>query len=167
MPDELRPDRSGVFLKVSLALAALLAGGGIGFYYGIFLPAQDLRRQAQEMAAKQAEAEERRQALAMQAQRVAAAQAEYDQCVGLAEQSYRDRWSQSCRVLHDSDKSVVADCADDLLSSESGCRAEHPVRPAQDCALPATMARELTQARDARKAECSARLQAAQAASGA
>ena len=159
-------ERTDTVLKLSLALAALLAGGGVGFYYGIFLPSQEVRRQAQEMAEKQAAADERKHALAAQAQRVAAARVQYDQCLALAETSYRDRWTQSCRVLHDADQSGLDDCADDLLSSESGCRAEHPVRPAQDCALPAAMARELTQARDARKGECSAQLQAAQATGG-
>lgn len=155
-------DRAGTFLKISLALSALLAGGGVGYYYGIFLPAQDLRRQAQEMAEKQAEAEERTQALAEQTRRLAAAQAEYDQCMAGAEQSYRDRWSQSCLNLRDAAQSAYQDCADDMLSTASGCRAEHPEIPAQSCALPAPMARELTTARDARKAECLGKLQAVQ-----
>lgn len=157
---------SDAILKIALALAALLAGGGVGFYYGIYLPAQDTRRQAHELAERQAALAAQRLALAEQAKRAEAAQAEFDDCVAFAEQSYAQRWAQSCQSLHDADRAAFEDCADDLFSTESGCLAKYPVRPARDCALPAAMARELTQAREGRKAECTARFEASQRGAG-
>ena len=153
---------SDAILKLALALGVLLAGAGIGFYYGIFLPSQEIRRQTREIAARQAAAAAQSKALAEQARRAEAAQGEYESCVSFAELSYRRRWGQSCQSLHDADVAAFEDCADDLFSTESGCLAERPIRPARDCALPAAMARELTEARDRHKAECSARLEAAQ-----
>ncbi|MCT2401334.1 hypothetical protein [Novosphingobium mangrovi (ex Huang et al. 2023)] len=161
---------ANAILKIALALAALVAGGGVGFYYGIFLPAQDMRRQRMELLDRKAAAEAQNQAMAEQARRVQeqakrieAAQAAYDECVNFAEVSYKQRWSQSCQSLHDADQAAFEDCADDLFSTESGCRAKHPIRPASDCALPARMARELSGTRDQRKAECMAKLQVVQA----
>jgi hypothetical protein len=145
-------------LKVSLALAALLAGAGVGYYYGIYLPAQDVRRQTQEMTARQTQAK----ALAERARREQAAQTEYQDCANFAELSYKQRWNLSCQSLHDADQSAFEDCADNLFSTQSGCLAKNPVRPPQDCALPAQVAQSLSQARDERKAQCLARLEAVQ-----
>jgi hypothetical protein len=149
-------------LKVSLALAALLAGAGVGYYYGIYLPAQDVRRQTQEMTARQTQAQAETKALAERARREQAAQTEYQDCANFAELSYKQRWNLSCQSLHDADQSAFEDCADNLFSTESGCLAKNPVRPAQDCALPAQVAQSLSQARDERKAQCLARLEAVQ-----
>ena len=129
---------SDAILKLATALGVLLAGAGVGFYYGIFLPSQD------------------------NAEHAKAAQAEYNDCIGFAEMSYKRRWAGSCQAMHDADVAAFDDCADNLFSTERGCRAKHPIRPASDCALPARMARELTGARDTRKRECLAKLQAVQ-----
>lgn len=153
---------SDAILKLALALAVLLAGGGVGFYYGIFLPSQDIRRQSQELAEKQAAKQAESKALAERAQREQAAQVEYQDCVNFAELSYKERWTQTCQGLHDADQAALQDCSDDLFSTEAGCRAKHPVRPARDCGLPGAMAQELTEARDKRKAECAVRLQSRQ-----
>jgi hypothetical protein len=149
-------------LKVSLALAALLAGAGVGYYYGIYLPAQDVRRQTQEMTARQTQAQAETRALAERARREQAAQTEYQDCANVAELSYKQRWNLTCQGLHDADQADFQDCADNLFSTESGCLAKHPIRPAQGCALPAHVAQSLSQARDQRKAECAARLEAVQ-----
>ena len=164
---------SDAILKLAIALAVLLAGSGIGFYYGIFLPSQDIRRQTEAMAERKSVAEAQSQALVEQARREAeeakrnaerakAAQVEYNDCIGFAELSYKRRWAGSCQALHEADVAAFEDCADNLFSTERGCRAKHPIRPASDCALPARMARELTGARDTRKRECLAKLQAIQ-----
>lgn len=147
-------------LKLALAAALLLAGGGAGFYYGIYLPAQDVRRQTEAMAERQALAERQAGVLAEQARRVEAAQVAYDDCINFAESSYRERWTQSCVAMNASDQSAYEDCADDWFTTKSGCRAQHPVRPPRDCALPARMAEQIGAARDQRKAECMAKLQA-------
>lgn len=153
---------SDAILKLALALAALLAGAGVGYYYGVFLPAQDVRRQTRELAERQAVEAAQHQALTEQARRAQAARAEYDDCIAFAELSYKQRWAQSCQGLHEADRSAFEDCADNLFSTRSGCLAKYPVRPARDCALPSQIARQLSGARDERKAECTVRLEAAQ-----
>lgn len=149
-------------LKLSLAAAALMAGAGVGYYYGIHLPAQDLRRQTREMNERQAREAQQARALAERARREEAAQTEYADCVNFSELAYRQRWTQSCQSLHDADQSAFEDCADDLFSTERGCLAKRPIRPARDCALPAGMAQALTEAREQRKAQCLARLESLQ-----
>ena len=154
--------RADTILKFSLAAAALLAGGGLGYYYGIYLPAQDVRRQTQAMAERQAQQAAATQALAEKARREESAQREYQGCIDLAEASYRERWGQACQAQHDADQAAFEDCADDLFSSRRGCLAAHPVRTMRDCALPAETAQSYAQARDDRKAQCLAQLQVAQ-----
>lgn len=149
-------------LKISLAVAALLAGGGVGYYYGIYLPAQDVRRQTQAMAEREQERQAQVKALAQRAQREQAAQLEYQECNGAAELSYKERWTQTCQTLHDADQAAFNDCADDFFSSEQGCLAKHPIRPAANCALPTQSAQILAQAREQRKAQCLVRLETLQ-----
>lgn len=149
-------------LKLALALAVLLAGAGIGFYFGIYLPAQDVRREARALAEKQVQRAAAAQALSQRAQREQAAQTEYQGCTEFAEQSYKARWTAACQAQHDTDQAAYEDCADNLFSTQAGCLAKHPVRPVQDCALPAATAQSYAQARDARKQQCLAQLQSAQ-----
>lgn len=153
-------------LKLAIALAVLMAGAGIGFYFGIFLPAQDVHRQAQAMADKQAAQAAADRAVADQAKRFQAAQADYQSCVDFAETSYRERWSQACAAQHEADQAAFDDCDDNLFSTRSGCLAKHPIHPALDCALPPQTAQSYAQARDARKAECATRMQSAQGVTG-
>jgi hypothetical protein len=149
-------------LKLCLALGALLAGAGVGYYFGIYLPAQDIRRQTLAMAEKQSRAAEQAKALAIRAQREREAQAAYEQCVASSEMAYRQRWNQACEAMHDADRAAFDDCADDFFSTRGGCLARHPIRPAQDCALPSRTAQSLSDARDQRKGQCAGQLQTAQ-----
>src|SRR3546814_44308 len=129
-------------------------------FRSIYLPSQDVRRQTEAMTEKQVMADRQTKALADQAKRMQAAQLAYDDCVNFAELSYKQRWTQSCQALSKADQAAYEDCADDWFATESGCRAKHPVRPARDCALPAQMAQQIAGAREQRKAECLAKLQA-------
>lgn len=157
------------FLKGSLAAAALLAGAGVGYYYGVFLPGQAARQEARVLAEQEArqkqqdaqtKAQEREQA--EQSRRQEAAQQEYQDCLNFAELSYKQRWTASCRAQHDADVAALADCANNLFATEDGCRAKVPVRPERDCALPGQTAQSYSDAREQRKAECLARFQSNQ-----
>ncbi|MGF7154097.1 hypothetical protein [Novosphingobium gossypii] len=154
--------RADPILKLCLALGALMGGAGIGYYYGIYLPAQDIHQQTLAMAERQTKAAEQSRALADRARREQEAQAAYGQCTDFAENAYRQRWTQACQALHDADQSAFDDCADNLFSTRSGCLAKHPIRPAQDCALPRQTAQALSTARDQRRNQCAAQLQSAQ-----
>ncbi|MCJ2187552.1 hypothetical protein [Novosphingobium beihaiensis] len=148
-------------LKLSLAAGALLAGSGAGFYYGIYLPSQDVRRQAMAMTARKVTSDRQTKALAERAKRAQAAQIAYDDCVNFADLSYKHRWTRSCQSLHDADVAAYEDCADDWFTTESSCHAKHPVRPTKDCALPGRVAQDIAGDREQRKAQCLATLQAA------
>lgn len=149
-------------LKLSLALAALMAGAGVGFYYGIYLPSQDIRQQGDAMVAKQTEAAEQTKALAEQARREKAAQLAYEDCNSAVELTYKNHWASACRAQHAADVAEYEDCADDFFASEEGCRRRHPIRPERGCALPSQMADRLTDERQQARQQCMGQLQAAQ-----
>ncbi|TCM18623.1 hypothetical protein EDF56_104153 [Novosphingobium sp. PhB165] len=152
-------------LKLALAAAALIAGSGVGYYYGVVLPAQAAREEARESAerdAEQARQKAAEKAQAEQQQRQESAQLEYQDCLNFAELSYKERWTASCHAQHEADVAAFQDCSDNLFATEEGCRAKHPIRPERDCALPGPTAQSYSDAREQRKNECLARLQAAQ-----
>ncbi|WP_395392553.1 hypothetical protein WBP07_15985 [Novosphingobium sp. BL-8A] len=152
-------------LKLSLAAAALIAGSGIGWYYGVVLPRQAAREEARQAVERDAEQSRQKAAERAEAEakkRQESAQLEYQDCLNFAELSYKERWTASCHAQHDADVAAFEDCADDLFATEEGCRAKHPIRPERDCALPAQTAQSYSDAREQRKNECLARLQSAQ-----
>lgn len=148
-------------LKLSLAAAALMGGGGVGFYYGIYLPSQDIREQSEAMVKHQAAAREQTDALAKQAQRARAAQDAFDDCVSSAQLTYKNHWTAACRAQHTADVAAYEDCADDFFSTEAGCRRKHPIRPERDCALTTQLADRLVEERRSAREQCNATLQAA------
>ena len=157
--------RVDTVLKLSLSLAALLAGGGVGFYYGIYLPSQDLHRQTQDMVEKQDSARVQTKALADRARREKAAQLAYEDCNNAAELTYKNHWAAACRAQHASDVAAFEDCADNLFATEKGCLRDHPIRPERECALTTRLADRLVEERDGARQECVGRLREMQAAS--
>lgn len=157
--------RVDTVLKLSLAAAAIIAGTGVGYYFGVTLPARAAREEARQLADDQAEAQRAKAAQRAEAEKrrqQESAQLEYQDCLNFAELSYKERWTASCHAQHEADVSAFEDCADDLFATEEGCRARHPIRPERDCALPAQTAQSYSDAREQRKNECLARLQSAQ-----
>lgn len=159
-------ERAGAILKLSCAVAVLMAGSGVGYYYGIFLPghirAQDAARQADAQAAEKARRTAEARAAAEAAKREQAARLEYQDCLNFAELQYKNRWATSCRSMHRSDVADFEDCLDDFFSTEESCRRRHPIRPERGCALPAQVAASLTDDRDRAKDQCLGKLQASQ-----
>ncbi|MCJ2182265.1 hypothetical protein MTR62_06060 [Novosphingobium sp. 1949] len=149
-------------LKLALALAALLAGGGVGFYYGIYLPAQDVRSRSEELVRQQSQAREQTDQLAARARREEAAQTVFQDCVSTADLTYKSHWTAACRAQHDADVAAYEDCADDFFSTEAGCHRKHPIRPERDCALTTQLAERLVAERQGARQQCQAALQAAQ-----
>lgn len=159
-------DRAGDILKLALALAALMAGAGVGYYYGIFLPnhaeVQEGSRQAKADAAEEARRRAEASAGAERARRRQAAQVEYEDCLNFAELNYKNRWAASCRAMSRSDADQFEDCLDNLFSTGESCRRRHPIRPERGCALPSQLASSLSADRDRAKEQCLGRLQATQ-----
>jgi hypothetical protein len=162
-------ERAGAILKLCLALAILIAGSGVGYYYGIFLPGRtevlESKRQAEADAARQARHAREERVAAEALKRQNAAKVEYEDCLNFAELNYKNRWSASCRAVHRTDLAEFEDCLDNFFSTEESCRRRHPVRPERGCALPSQMAATLTEDRDRAKDQCLGKLQALQAAS--
>ncbi|MBT0668919.1 hypothetical protein HT136_11125 [Novosphingobium profundi] len=149
-------------LKLSLAAAALMAGAGVGFYYGIYLPAQDIRAQSQAMTEHVDVVRQQSDALAEKARREKIAQNAYADCVSGAELTYKNHWTAACRAQSAADEAAYEDCADDWFSTEAGCRRKHPIRPERGCALTTRMAERLVEERRDARRQCDAALQAAQ-----
>ncbi|HKT85938.1 MAG TPA: hypothetical protein VJQ77_07635 [Novosphingobium sp.] len=157
-------DRASAILKLALALAVLLAGGGVGYYYGIFLPnharVQEERHQANADAAEKARRTAEAKVASEQARRQQTAQMEYEDCLNFAELSYKNRWAASCRAMNRSDAAEFEDCLDNLFSTEESCRRRYPIRPERGCALPSQIASSLSADRDRARGQCLGRLQA-------
>ena len=154
--------RADSVLKYALALAALMAGGGVGFYYGIYLPSQDIRRQSEDMARRHVEAKANSDALAERARREQAAQTAYEDCTSTADLAYKNHWTAVCRAQNAADVAEYEDCADDLFSTDEGCREKHPIRPERDCALSPQAADRLVEERNTARQQCLGTLRAAQ-----
>jgi hypothetical protein len=150
-------------LKLSLAAGALLAGAGVGYYFGVFLPAQAIHdtvesgtRHQTETADRTAELERARQAEAQQRE---AARERYQACVGAAQTAYSARWTAACRAQHDRQEAAYEDCADDLFSTREGCARNFPVEPEHGCALPLAISNRLVSDRDAARSQCLGEMQ--------
>lgn len=159
-------DRAGDILKLAIALAVLIAGCGVGYYYGIFLPShtisEETRRQVEADEAHQAARDAQARMAEERARRQQAAQVEYEDCLNFAELTYKNRWAASCRTMNRSDVMEFEDCLDDLFTTEEGCRRRYPIRPERGCALPSQIASGLSRERDRAKEQCLGRLQASQ-----
>jgi hypothetical protein len=150
-------------LKLGLAAGALLAGAGVGYYFGVFLPAQAIRETmgsetAQHTAAidRSADLERERRA---ETQRREAARARYQACVGSADTAYQARWTSACRAQHARQEAAFEDCADDLFSTQEGCARKFPVEPERGCALPLSISNRLVADRDAARSQCLGEMQ--------
>ena len=150
-------------LKLSLAAAAIVAGSGVGYYYGIFLPDQAREAQARVSAATAAEAEAQQKAVRDRVRAEQGRQQAYQDCVSMAELDYRNRWNTSCRAQRNRDEAALADCQDDLFRTDAGCAADHPLHATRECELPGDAAATYAQDLDRAKAVC---LQTFQSAGG-
>ncbi|GGY92139.1 hypothetical protein [Novosphingobium colocasiae] len=146
-------------LKLSLAVAAVLAGSGIGYYYGVFLPDQAREAGRRADAAATAQADARQQAARDQASAEQGRQQAYQDCVNLAELGYRNRWNTSCRAQRQRDLAALADCEDDFFRTKAGCAQDFPVRSGRDCELPGDAAAAYAADLDREKAVCAQSLQ--------
>ena len=150
--------RVDTILKLSLAAGALLAGAGVGYYFGVFLPGEAIR---QTMAAadggptivadRDAVLE---RAVKAEEQRKEASRQRYQSCLDGAELTYQGRWTAACRAQHARQQAAYEDCADDWFRSKKGCAREFPIQPEHGCALPTPIGNPIARARDTAKAQC-------------
>lgn len=155
--------RADAVLKLSLAAGALLAGAGIGYYFGVFLPAQAIRETVDSTSRRDVEAvdrsEEIERARQAEVQAREAARQRYQACVAAAQTTYSARWTAACRAQHVRQVAAYDDCADDLFSTREGCARKHPVEPEHGCALPLSISNRLVADRDAARSQCLGEMQ--------
>lgn len=155
--------RADTVLKLSLAAGALLAGAGVGYYFGIFLPAQAIHETVSSSADRQERAVDRslqiEQARRAELQAREAARQRYQTCVATAATTYQARWTAACRAQHARQIAAFEDCADNLFSTRAGCERKYPVEPEWGCALPLSISNRLVSDRDAARSQCLGEMQ--------
>lgn len=155
--------RIDTVLKASLAAGALLAGAGVGYYFGIFLPAEAIRETVDTGERRQVEAADNSAALervrAAELRQREAERQRYQACVSTADGTYQSRWASACRAQHARQQAAFEDCADDLFSTRDGCARKFPVEPEHGCALPLSLSSRLAADRDAARAQCLGEMQ--------
>ena len=147
------PARGGVadtVLKLSIALAFLIAGVSVGYYFLVYVPGKDARAQAAATAAAaNAKATASAQAAASQ-QAAAKRTANYNSCLASADATYHADWDGNCATRSQQREADFNRCAGGFLS-DSECRETNPYIPPADCQLPSTIADSLNgELRDAK-----------------
>jgi hypothetical protein len=139
------PVRGGVadtVLKLSIALAFLIAGVSVGYYFLVYVPGKDARAQAAATAAAaNATATASAQAAASQ-QAAAKRTANYNSCLSAAEATYHADWNGNCATRSQQREADFNRCAGGFLS-DSECRETNPYISPVDCQLPSTIADSL------------------------
>lgn len=94
-------DRADGVLKLAVAVAALMIGCAVGYYYVIFLPSQAAASIQRDAAAANAK-------IAAQL----ALKEEYNECMAHAFNIYEDRWQLGCKREHDRNPKIkIEGCA--------------------------------------------------------
>jgi hypothetical protein len=155
--------RVDTILKLSLAGGALLAGAGVGYYFGIFLPAQAIHETLDAGAGRQVQAVDNTAALerarAAELRRREAERQRYQVCLSTADGTYQSRWTAACRAQHTRQQAAFEDCADDFFSSRESCARKFPVEPEHGCALPLALSNRLAADREAARTQCLGEMQ--------
>jgi hypothetical protein len=146
-------EKSQDILRISLAAAALLVGGSVAYHYAIYIPEKD--QEAQEAAAAQEAADERRQqALADAAQKTAQEKrTAYKVCVSNAFADYHSRWESNCKSNSDDAAASRSNCLARGFSADY-CAASFPAISPTDCRLPNAVANEYDEQLKDDKARC-------------
>jgi len=132
------PGRSAVadtVLKLSIAVAFLIAGVSVGYYFLVYVPAKDARAQA---AATAAAANATAQQAASQ-QVATRRSANYNTCLAAADTAYHADWNSNCSTRSTQREADFNRCVGGFLS-ESDCRDQNPYIPPTDCQLPTVVA---------------------------
>ena len=133
-------EKSQEYLRLALAIAAVLVGLSVAYHYVIYIPEKDRAKTLQ--ADTKANAESR----TLQAKQTADAKAALDRrtnyriCLSAAQGDYSARWDESCRVRSVAADKNRADCIQKGIGDEY-CASTYPPLPATDCSL----ARELSE----------------------
>ncbi|QUP53564.1 hypothetical protein GO998_07190 [Ralstonia syzygii] len=141
------PDK---FLKIAAAVALLLAGGSVFYYYALYLPGIEQEKTARTNEEKNAAA---RQELARQGQ--------YETCKANARSVYEADWANACESVAQSRSARLRGCLADKLvmnnpyTGENYCKSTFgDADPSPDCALPHNTAEDLNKSHKEAEDKC-------------
>ena len=134
-PPAVRSGIADTVLKLSVAVAFLIAGVSVGYYFLVYVPAKDARAQA---AATAAAANATAQQAASQ-QAATRRAANYNSCLAAADTAYHADWNSNCATRSQQREADFNRCVGGFLS-ESDCRDQNPYIPPTDCQLPTVVA---------------------------
>lgn len=127
-------DRADAIFKLALAAAAVIMAAAVGYYYGIFLPAQAASA-AQQLA--EAKRSEQLAAENLEEKRTADLQTARQQlgvCLASAQSDYNARWQSSCKTIHDRQLVARNNCF--ASGGDTSYCASYQVSDARECSLP-------------------------------
>lgn len=132
-------EKSSDILKMALAIAALLVGLSVSYYYILYLPSRDQRAAEDREAARKEEKEQANRARLAAEKLRADKRANYNVCLSLAQATYNSRWEASCRERH----SATLDSFNQCVAADYGaafCKANYKIEPEKECSLPNALA---------------------------
>jgi hypothetical protein len=151
-------------LKLGVAALIVLAAGGAGYYYAVYVPGREARmahkrliEQARVDAAARAAVAQLLAEQEASRQRVASAQAaaqdRYQACLADADTAHDAAWAAACQRRADRAQTERADCLANDKLPKSYCDSSYPPRDASShCALPGEISSpldaDLARARD-------------------
>lgn len=131
-------DRADAILKLSLAIAVLCLGFGVGYYYGIFLPQQAEVVAKRTIDLEKSRIEREKQLNDQKLVKENEARSKYEICESAATFDYTNRWNTSCIRQHDADLTTKRNCLSN--GSDASYCTSITVRPANNCSLPSSEA---------------------------
>ncbi|PLK27103.1 hypothetical protein [Novosphingobium sp. TH158] len=125
-------EKADQLLKLALAVAALLIGVSVSYYYAIFLPQVAQTKLDRERSAELARATSESTAAMAKEKRLSDAKAKYNACLADAFENYQSRWQKTCRRLNGEDLEKKRRCMDG-----GGYYCDSiKITPATNCSLP-------------------------------
>ena len=138
------------FVKISIIVAALMAGFGVFYHYVIHLPAIEREKR---------DAEEQEKADAALAE--AARKSQYESCKGRAAQMYNADWARACASVAESKKADLQNCLTNRSIMTNPYMGEHYCREnfadidaSEDCTLPKSRAESINKTYSDAEQQC-------------
>jgi hypothetical protein len=100
-------DNADKFLKIAAGLSLLAAGMGIGYHYGIYLPAIEQKRMAV--------AETVRTNAALKEAKL---KSDYSECLIYYEKEHQERWEEVCKIMKKEENCSLPLSAADRLNNK-------------------------------------------------
>jgi hypothetical protein len=131
-------EKSQEYLRLAMALAAILIGLSIAYHYVIYIPEQDRARKLEAASTAQIEVKESGAKAAAAEKAALDRQTNYRVCLSSAQFNYEARWDSTCRERSQAADQSRAECLEKGTTAE-WCRSYYPPLASKDCQLPKTL----------------------------